>query len=144
MHGELVVSLTFVALFAAMIGEAVQHRPDARLAPLAVGIPALLLALAQFGLDLRERARKQAAKDGNNVSAIAHVAWFAGLVALSVCCGVLLAFPVFVTAFLIWRREVSPGSAVAIGVGFTAVTYVVFEQLLGLYLWRGLWSPLLG
>ncbi len=145
----LAISAIMVAIFALMIGEAVQLRQGARFAPLAVGIPALILAFAQLAIewhalgvqsrqtdDAVMRAR-QAERRQEKGRALILIGWFAALVVLSLVLGVLIAFPVFVFGFLRWHQKERLRVVVAIAASFPAIIYGVFDHLMGLRLWAG-------
>ena len=146
----LAISAVMVAIFALMIVEAVQLRQGARFAPLAIGIPALILALAQLSVEIRAlsaRSRladdaawcvRQAERRQESGRALVLIGWFAAIVVLALVFGVLIAFPVSVFGFLRWHQKDQMRMVVAIAAGFTAIIFGVFDQLMGLHLWAGI------
>lgn len=153
--GAVAVSAMMTAIFAALLAEAAHLHPEARLAPLVVGIPALALALAQLVVETRStivRARAESnagsrvARDAQRQElhrALTLVGWLIALLILCVAFGVLIAFPAFIFAFLRWREAESVLVSTAVALGFTATVYAVFERLLDLPLWRGLLPALI-
>jgi hypothetical protein len=120
----------FTAALAALAGFAVytalRWPPKAALFPLVMGIPLLVLALAQLVVDLRERPA--AAPEPSR--ALGILAWMAGFILLVVLLGFPLAVPVFVLAYLVTSgREGWLLSAVLAAAAWGAF-YLLFQRLL--------------
>lgn len=57
--GKIIMSLVMLAIFAVMVGIALQYPPQARFMPLVVGLPAIALCLLQIFLEFRDRRRSR-------------------------------------------------------------------------------------
>lgn len=138
--GRLWVSGAMAALFAGMVAMAITYSPEARFAPLIVGVPGLLLALTQLVLDLRGHfaARPLPIETTQSRSAGVLIAWFAGFIASAILLGVLFTALVGTVAFWRVQQNESWRLSAALAAGLTLVIYLVFEKLLGLELFRGL------
>ena len=137
LEGRLLVSGIMVAVFAVAVGLSFTYEPDARLLPLVIGVPGLVLALIQFVKDIREHP-------GPAVTAEEHTregrmfAWFVGFVSGLVLFGFLYAGPLLVAAYLYFSGREKWYVALG-GAAFAwAILYGIFEQFLGLPLFEGL------
>ncbi|HEV2438572.1 MAG TPA: tripartite tricarboxylate transporter permease [bacterium] len=146
------LSGVLTAAFGGYLGIAFGYPGLARLMPLVVGIPGLMLAGAQFVLDLRggaRAARAAAAKPriaaAGALAATARVArhelgvlwWAAGLVGLTLAFGFSASIPLFLAAFLRLRgKESWPVTVALAGTGW-AFVYLVFTVGMKVFLFRG-------
>jgi hypothetical protein len=102
---ELIVAVTLLVVFAAMTATASSYPPAARLMPLAIGIPALLLAMWEIVRTWRAGRDGQAARRTHAGQARAIV-WFTGFVLAIFAGGFLLGGgAAVVVAQRFWLRE---------------------------------------
>ncbi len=159
LRGELFVDIAWVAVSAWYIGTSMKYPPAGRLIPLVVGIASLIVGAVQlvgnfvpmmqkFTHD-RNIGQKQAAKadvlEQNSISqsetARQWIAmfWATGLVAGLFVLGFLAAIPLFFLAyFLLQKSQRNWKLAIFSAVVMGALTYGIFDQVLGLHLYNGL------
>jgi putative tricarboxylic transport membrane protein len=128
------------AAFGGYLGTAFGYPGLARLMPLIVGIPGVMLAGAQLALDLRGRARAaRAAAEvlGQTGRELSVLWWAAGLVGLTLAFGFNASIPLFLAAFLRLRGKESWPVTVALAGGGWAFVYVVFAVGMKIFLFRG-------
>jgi hypothetical protein len=127
--GAVLFSAGLAGVAAYAVYAALRMPPKAALFPLVMGIPLLVLAAAQFILELR--AAPSAAEPAGAVSrALAVFAWMGGFIALVLLGGFAAAVPIFVFLYLrLDSREgwVLSGALAAAAWGFF---YLVFQRLL--------------
>lgn len=150
LDGRISLSALMVAIFAGFVALAAGYAPEARLAPLVVGVPGLLLSLAQLARDIRDRMAARAG-DGAGPEAgdrapgsLPMILWFAAFVIASIGFGVVLAAPVLIFAFLRFDRGESLGLSLVIAISFAATIYLLFETVMGIGLPGGLVVEWLG
>lgn len=137
LEGRIFVSGIMVVIFATAVLLSLGYAPDARFLPLVIGIPGLLLSVAQLIKELRDHPAIRIVP-GEHRREIRMFAWFVTFVAGLVLFGFLYAGPVLVAAYLLFSgRE---RWYMALGAAFVtwAILYGVFEQFLGLPLFDGL------
>ena len=120
----------FSAALAAVAGFAVytalRWPPKAALFPLVMGIPLLVLALAQLVVDLRERP----AAAPQSPPAWGILAWMVGFITLVVLLGFPVAVPVFVLAYLVTSGREGWILSLVVAAAAWAAFYLLFERLL--------------
>lgn len=138
LEGRLLVSAIMVVAFAAAVGLSFTYAPEARLLPLVIGIPGLVLSAIQLIAELRERNPEPAVTPEEHSREGRMFAWFIGFVAALVLFGFLYAGPALVAAYLYFSGREKWYVALA-GAAFAwAVLYGVFDWFLGLPLFEGL------
>ncbi|HXJ03047.1 MAG TPA: tripartite tricarboxylate transporter TctB family protein [Micropepsaceae bacterium] len=138
LEGRLLVSAIMVAVFAIAVGLSFTYAPEARLLPLVIGIPGLLLSAIQLVTELRERNPAPVVTTEEHSREGRMFVWFIGFVAALVLFGFLYAGPALVAAYLYFSGRERWYVALA-GAGFAwAVLYGVFDWFLGLPLFEGL------
>jgi hypothetical protein len=137
------VAAALFAIFAVMVTAALRYPPEARLVPLVVGIPALILAGWQLWREIvRQRsAATEAARPaapGRRVSTEgASVAWLAAFALMVLAGGFVVGGTLAVMACQrFWLRE-SWRTTLAGGAVALFITYGCFERALGLALYGG-------
>lgn len=148
--------MTLIFAFLVVIG--IGYNPLARLIPLVVGVPALLVSATQFILDLRETLRgeppgqevagkKDAQKKAKKVELSSQelrrrelmaIGWLLAFLGLIVLTGFLVAIPIFILVFMrLYGRE---GWRLSLGLAVLLLifVYMVFEIILGSDLYQGL------
>jgi hypothetical protein len=114
--GAAIFSLALAALAAFAVYTALQWPSKAALFPLAIGIPLLLLALAQTVIELRE-SQPAGTSPGGGRRTLAMFAWMASFIVLVLLIGFPATVPVFVFFYLMlesregWIRSLVAGAA---------------------------------
>jgi small-conductance mechanosensitive channel len=136
-EGRLVISFLMLAVFAAAVGFAFTYAPQARMLPLVIGIPGLLLSLAQCIKELYDRTpqRVDRAIFGREIRMFG---WFLLFVAGLVLFGFLYAGPVLVAAYLYFAGREKWYVAAIAAFATWAVLYGIFLRFLGLPPFEGL------
>lgn len=126
LSGAALFSAVLAAVAAFAVYTALRWPPKAALFPLVMGIPLLVLALAQLVVDLRERP----APAPGLQRAWGILAWMVAFIVLVLLLGFPLAVPVFVLAYLVTSgRESWLLSLVLAGAAWAAF-YLLFQRLL--------------
>lgn len=134
------LSGVLAAVFAAMALAAWAYPPPARTLPLGVGIVGATLSLAEFARRVGA-ARRRPEGAGPLRPRLVLVGWFAAAAASVVVLGVATGSAVFVAAYL-WKRERRrAATAIATAALTAAILLLVFERMLGLYLYAGVVWP---
>jgi uncharacterized membrane protein len=102
----------------------------AALFPLVMGIPLLLLALAQLVLDLREEPSTERVSELARRRTVAIFAWMAGFVLLVLLVGLPLAVPLFVFAYLLLQSAAGWRLSFLLTAAAWGFFHVLFERLL--------------
>jgi hypothetical protein len=138
-EGRIVVAGMMLLIFAVMVGLAITYPPEARFLPLVIGIPGLVLSLAQFAIELRgkdEDEKVYTAED--RMAELKMFGWFFVFIAGIILFGFPYAAPIIVVLYLhfSWGEKwyVSLGAA---AFAF-AVLHGIFDYVLGLPLFEGL------
>ena len=127
--GAAVFSAGLAAAAAYAVFTALRWPPKAALFPLVMGIPLLVLALAQMVIDLRERQRPEG-PPGAALAALAILGWMAGFIAVVLLIGFPLAVPLLIFAYLrVAAREPWPLS-IALAAAAWGIFYLLFQKLL--------------
>lgn len=128
--GAFVFSLALAALAAFAVYTALRWPPKAALFPLTMGIPLLVLALAQAVAELRYPQPTAAAPAGAGRRTLVTFAWMASFIALVLLVGFPVTVPAFVFFYLLlesregWRVSLV---AAAAAWGFF---HVLFQRVL--------------
>ena len=129
--GAAAFSAALAAVAAYAVVTALRWPPKAALFPLAMGIPLLVLALAQTAVDWRTPSRAEDAPP-DTYAALAILGWMAGFIALVFLLGFPLAVPLFIFGYLtIAGREPWLLSG-ALALAAWGAFYLLFEKLLHL------------
>jgi cytochrome b561 len=120
----------FSAALAAVAGFAVytalRWPPKAALFPLVMGIPLLVLAVAQLVMDLRERP--PVTPEARRAWGI--LAWMVGFIVLVLLLGFPLAVPVFVLGYLVTSGRESWLLSAVLAAAAWGAFYLLFQRLL--------------
>jgi hypothetical protein len=153
--GKVLMSLVMLAIFVGMVGMAMTYPPETRLLPLVIGIPGILLALIQVGVELADARRKAdsakgaeatgrdfdvEARFGSAATIRREIVLLAYLVVLAVAIllfGFWLTIPVFVIVFLRTHERESWRLTLGLALGVWAALYLVFDRLLEILVHRG-------
>ena len=137
LEGRILTSAIMVAIFAIAVGLSFTYAPEARFLPLVVGIPGLLLSLAQFVKELREKA-EPAVTSEERAREIRIFVWFFAFAGGLVLFGFPYAGPLLVAAYLYFSGGEKWYVALIAAALAWAILYGVFERFLGLPLFEGL------
>ena len=142
LDGRRLSSLAMFAIFAAMTGMAATYPSDARLLPLLVGTTGTVLALVHLVRELLPLAAAEISTDIWTRREWGYLAWFSAMVAGVVLFGFLIGAPVVVFSFLRWAQGERTSLAAGLALLCPAVFFSVFEMLLGIEVFRGLFAAL--
>ena len=113
LDGRLAVTLMMLAIFLFFVVQALTFQPQARAMPLLVGIPAILLCLAQIVLDLRKQGHAAVKTVLLSIEerpiAIWLLVFFIGIIAF----GFTFGAPLLVAAYLYFGAREGPIVALA-------------------------------
>ena len=138
-EGRVVVAGIMLLIFAVMVGFALTFPGEARFLPLVIGVPGLVLSLAQFVIELRgKEPDEKAYTAADRMAELKMFAWFAVFIFGIILFGFPYAGPIIVALYLhfSWGEKwyVSLGAA-----AFSwAILHGVFDYVLGLPLFEGL------
>lgn len=120
------VGLAVVAAYA--IYAALRWPPKAALFPLTMGIPLLVLALAQTVIELRDPPPPAAPAARRRTFAV--FAWMASFIVLVLLAGFPIAVPIFVFSYLVMESRERWGLSIALAAAAWGVFHLLFERLL--------------
>lgn len=126
LSGAALFSAGLAALAAFACYQALSWPPKAALFPLVMGIPLLVLALAQLIADLRQAP---AADDGWRRGVVVF-AWMAVFIVLVLLAGFPIAVPIFVLAYLLLESRERWGLSLALAAAAWGFFHLLFERLL--------------
>jgi Tripartite tricarboxylate transporter TctB family len=127
--GAAVFSAALATAAAYAVFTALRWPPKAALFPLVMGIPLLVLALAQMLIELRA-PQPPAGPPGAGMAALAILAWMAGFIVLVLLLGFPLAVPLLIVAYLrVAGREPWPLS-IALAAAAWGIFHLLFQKLL--------------
>jgi len=162
---EIIVDIAWVVFSAGYISTATQYPPAGRLIPMTVGIAALVIGLFQLSGNIfpvlrrfthdkevsKDQAEESMSPDSLNASNVAWlrqwiaIGWAAGLVLGIYVLGYIITIPVFFLAyFLVQKNQRNWKLAIISAVVMGALTFGVFDVLLGLHLYTGLLGQFFG
>jgi small-conductance mechanosensitive channel len=139
LEGRILVSGIMVVVFAAAVLLSFTYAPEARFLPLIIGIPGLILSIAQLVTELRQNPDIMIIPEERRREA-KMFAWFILFVAGLVLFGFLFAGPALVAGYLYVSGRERWYTAIAAAFVTWAILYGVFERFLGLPLFEGLLS----
>ena len=128
------------------------YGPQARMMPIIVGIPAVVISIVQLVFDFTGRDKKKAKKDSEQdipdehsilgkASGAQTVAMFVSLgvlFGLIYLVGFIIAIPIFLFGFLITIAKKKVLRAVVFSVALSSVIYVLFVTVLQAQLYKGI------
>lgn len=126
LSGAALFSLGLAALAAYAVYSALRWPPKAALFPLVMGIPLLVLALAQTLIDLRE-----APVGGAGLARVLAVfAWMGVFIALVLLAGFPIAVPLFVFFYLVVESREKLALSLGLAAAAWGAFHVLFERVL--------------
>jgi len=165
---RLITDRTAISLFLFLLAcfavyRALDFNDAARLMPLIIGVPTLVLATVVLVMEITAQWKgkprsTEGALDGSRLGKdlspkerramarreLSLILWLVGLVVLIWLVGLLWSIPVFLVFFL-WLQAKEPWPLiVAISLGTWAVVYLLFVQILSMDLYQGLIQNLWG
>ena len=126
LSGAAIFSLGLAALAAFACYKALSWPPKAALFPLVMGIPLLVIAVAQVIVDLRQ---PPAAGEEWRRGVVVFI-WMAVFIALVLLAGFPIAVPIFVFAYLLLESRESWGLALTLAAAAWGFFHLLFERLL--------------
>jgi hypothetical protein len=127
--GAAMFSAGLAAAAAYAVFTALRWPPKAALFPLVMGIPLLVLALAQMVVDLRQPQRPEG-PPGAGLAALAILAWMAGFIAVVLLLGFPLAVPLLIVAYLRVAGREPWLLSIALAAAAWGIFYLLFQKLL--------------
>jgi len=137
LEGRILTSVIMVAIFAIAVGLSFTFAPEARLLPLVIGIPGLILSVAQLIKELREKGVPVVTTE-EHAREFRMFVWFFTFVGGLVLFGFPYAGPLLVAAYLYISGGEKWYVALAAAAIAWGILYGVFEWFLGLPLFEGL------
>jgi hypothetical protein len=137
LEGRLLISGLMVAVFAVAVGLSFTYAPEARLLPLVIGIPGLLLSIIQLIKEMRERGVPVVTSE-EHAREFRMFGWFILFVGGLVLFGFPYAGPLLVAAYLYFSGGEKWYVALIAAILAWSILYGVFERFLGLPLFEGL------
>ena len=137
LEGRILISGIMFAIFLAAVGFALTYAPDARLLPLTIGIPGLILTTIQLVKELREQYPEKI-DPRDFPREVRMFGWFFLFVSGLVLFGFIYAGPVLVALYLYFAGKEKWYVCLIAGAVVAGILYGVFEWFLGLPLWEGL------
>jgi hypothetical protein len=128
LSGAALFSLGLALVAGYAVYYALRWPPKAALFPLVMGIPLLVLALAQLVVDLR--ARPAAPTGQASGRAFGVLAWMAGFIVLVLLLGFPATVPLFVLAYLVIGGREGWMLSVALAAAAWAAFHLLFQRLL--------------
>ena len=139
LEGRILVSGIMVVVFATAVLLSFTYAPEARFLPLVIGIPGLVLSVAQLVKEIRDHPDFVIVPEERRREA-RMFAWFLTFVGGLVLFGFLYAGPALVAAYLFFSGRERWYTALVAAFVTWAILYGVFERFLGLPLFDGLIS----
>ena len=129
LSGAAVFSLALAAVAAYAVYAALRWPPKAALFPLTMGIPLLVLALAQTLVELRDPSAGAQPPLARRRT-LTMFAWMGTFIVLVVLAGFPIAVPLFVFSYLVMESREGVGLSVALAAAAWGVFHLLFERLL--------------
>lgn len=129
LSGAAFFSLGLAVVAAYTVYAASRWPPKAALFPLTMGIPLLVLAIAQIVMELRDPpAPAEPASARRRTFAV--FAWMATFIILVLLAGFPIAVPIFVFSYLVMESQERWGLSIALAAAAWGVFHLLFERLL--------------
>jgi hypothetical protein len=129
LSGAAFFSLALAVVAAYAVYAALRWPPKAALFPLTMGIPLLVLALAQALVELRDPARP-AESPGARTRTFIVFAWMASFIVLVLLVGFPIAVPIFVFSYLVMESREGWVLSIALAAAAWGAFHLLFERLL--------------
>ena len=129
LSGAAFFSLALAVVAAHAVYTALRWPPKAALFPLTMGIPLLVLALAQTLVELRDPATP-VQPPGARAKTFTVFAWMATFIMLVLLAGFPIAVPLFVFSYLVMESREGAGLSIALAAVAWGVFHLLFERLL--------------
>jgi hypothetical protein len=129
LSGAAFFSLALAVVAAYAVYAALRWPPKAALFPLTMGIPLLVLALAQTLVELRDPA-SPLQSPGARTRTFVVFAWMATFIALVLLVGFPIAVPIFVFSYLVMESREGWVLSIALAAAAWGAFHLLFERLL--------------
>ena len=126
LSGAMLFSLGLALVAAYAVYASLRWPPKAALFPLTMGIPLLVLALAQTVAEIRDPATA----DRPLARVVAVFAWMTGFIALVLLAGFPIAVPLFVFFYLVMESREKLGVSLLLAAAAWGAFHLLFERLL--------------
>ena len=128
LSGAALFGFGLAAVAAYAVYAALRWPPKAALFPLTMGIPLLVLALAQTLIELRDPPPPAAPAARRRTFVV--FAWMATFIVLVLLAGFPIAVPIFVFSYLVMESRERWGLSIALAAAAWGVFHLLFERLL--------------
>lgn len=138
--GRVATSAVMLSIFAVMVAMSAGYPAQSRFLPLIVGIPGILLCLAQLTIDIRRpRDADESLYEGRMLlrREVALFAWLTCFVGTVLLFGFLAATPVMIFAFLRFSERESLRLSAILAIASVSGLYVIFDLIMELPLLEG-------
>ena len=149
LNGQVITAAIMLAIFASMVGMSTQYPPNARMVPLVIGIPGTILCLIQLVSEILASYRGQLSVEGSNkissselIREFKFFMWFPAFIVSVLVLGFFVTTLVLVFLFLRLDQRESMKLSLSLSIGGAVVLYLVFELMLGLPLYPGMFYEL--
>ena len=144
-RGEIFISGVLCIFFGIFVISALPYTPNARLMPLAIGLPALLISLMQLRQDFHRAADELTSSDEavQLRPDFKMLLWFAAVVSGTLDIGVVTAGWLFVLLYLHFQHRAGLLFALFVSSGFATSIYLLVTVLLDVELPAGVVLELL-
>jgi Tripartite tricarboxylate transporter TctB family len=129
LSGAAIFSLALAGVAAYAVYAALRWPPKAALFPLSMGIPLLVLTLAQTLVELRDPSAGAQPPHARRRT-LTMFAWMGTFIVLVVLAGFPIAVPLFVFSYLVMESREGVGLSVALAAAAWGVFHLLFERLL--------------
>jgi hypothetical protein len=128
LSGAALFSLGLAGVAAYAVYAALRWPPKAALFPLTMGIPLLVLALAQTLIELRDPPPPAPAAARRRTFVV--FAWMGTFIVLVLLAGFPIAVPLFILSYLVMESRERWGLAIALAAAAWGAFHLLFERLL--------------
>ena len=141
-NGRIILSLLMLLMFSGFLHLTLGYSPAARLAPMVVCIPGLILSAIQLAYDVHAAKVNNTTDDipepQQKQRAILIICWFGFLTICSILFGILVSGMIFMYTFLRFSQDENQKLSISLASVFTLVIYLVFELIVRINLFEGL------
>lgn len=136
-EGRIVISGLMLGIFVAMVGMAFTFAPGARMLPLVIGIPGVILTAMQFYTELRSKESKRASSE-HVKREMTMIGWFLIFVVGILCFGFIYGAPVLIASYLYFSwKEKWYTALISMALAYVVLNFV-FQEFIGIILFEGL------
>lgn len=142
LEGRIVTAGVMLAIFVTAVGIALIYFPaGARMLPLVVGIPGIILSAIQFVSELRQTDAKQISPEVR-AGEIRMIVWFAAFAAVIFLLGFIYGSPLLIAAYLQIQAKEKWYTTVLGALLAWVILEFVFSRGIGIVLYEGMIPPM--